>query len=518
MKYLIIFSALFLLSCEGEIKVDFQNDSEDTNNSKPSNDNSSEIVKTLTYSSGNLFSKHGKIFTFKNEFNVRVPAPTLQDGGTSSTFSATGLPSGLAISSTTGEITGKATSTGTFNVQVEAKNGDITYRGNFEITIFRNFEFQNANRNELTGSHLNNGVIVSSGDNRWGAFGDGTLVSSNNPTPLLISNILNSEQIVSYSSGSGHTCGLTINDKYFCFGWGQEGQLGNGALLIEDEAVLVDLSAYPTYKVRNQNIGWGHSAAIISELTNYANDKLLTWGDGSYGALGLGNFSNQSTPQLVSFSPKWPMQVVSAYDTVCVLLNDFTIKCSGKNNYGQLGDGTTNDTNTFVDVDLSALASDEFPTRLVESTGKFNGFFTNKDKLYMFGSNGTAQMGQGDYSDRLSPIEISIAPKSIVDASFGKNHALVLTADNLLYASGEGNYGALGNGTTTVSTSFTAVDMTGALLGEIITEIYAGYLDNAVITSSRKLFTWGGNTLGQAGNGTTTQNNTPILIDADIDN
>ena len=89
--------------------------------------------------------------------------------------------------------------------------------------------------------------------------------------------------------------------------------------------------------------------------------------------------------------------------------------------------------------------------------------------------------------------------------------------NNILYSAGQGASGARGNGTTADDGYLGLVDISGDLLGETPTEIYAGWLDCAVVTASRKLFAWGGNASGQAGNGTSTQNNSPILVDLNID-
>jgi hypothetical protein len=63
-------------------------------------------------------------------------APTLVDGNTGVTFSATGLPAGLTINPTTGAITGTPTAAGSFTVQLSATNstGAVTVPVSLTIT------------------------------------------------------------------------------------------------------------------------------------------------------------------------------------------------------------------------------------------------------------------------------------------------------------------------------------------------------------------------------------------------
>ena len=82
--------------------------------------------------------------------------------------------------------------------------------------------------------------------------------------------------------------------------------------------------------------GKDHTCAILD------NGELQCWGRNDYGQLGDGTVSHSSVPVEASLS-EFPVQLSSGDYHTCAILDDATIKCWGRNNYGQLGDGTNSD-------------------------------------------------------------------------------------------------------------------------------------------------------------------------------
>jgi hypothetical protein len=107
--------------------------------------------------------------------------------------------------------------------------------------------------------------------------------------------------------------------------------------------------------VQNQAIGRNHSCFISSD------NKLRCSGDNSFGQLGLGftggSQSVLATNQYVDFSSfgvgLYPIDVTVTDTSSCAILSDNSVKCWGRNNYGQLGNGTRIDSSIPVSVLLS---------------------------------------------------------------------------------------------------------------------------------------------------------------------
>ena len=71
---------------------------------------------------------------------------------------------------------------------------------------------------------------------------------------------------------------------------------------------------------------------------------LKCWGDNRYGQLGIGSFTDQNSPQNITFETIRTAESISAagYHT-CALLDDDSLKCWGRNINGQLGIGNFTD-------------------------------------------------------------------------------------------------------------------------------------------------------------------------------
>jgi len=177
-----------------------------------------------------------------------------------------------------------------------------------------------------------------------------------------------------------------------------------------------------------------------------------------------------------------------------------TLFAWGANPLGQLGDGTTTDRYTPVQI-----GSD---TWIAISTGYVDTLGIRSDgKLFAWGGNPLGQLGDGTTIDRFSPEQIGNDTWTAVSAS--DVHTVGIRSDGKLFAWGRNPLGNLGDGTTTDRFSPEQIG------NDTWTAVSAGGYHTVGIRSDGKLFAWGYNLYGQLGDGTTTDRNTPVQIGND---
>ena len=91
-----------------------------------------------------------------------------------------------------------------------------------------------------------------------------------------------------------------------------------------------------------------HSCAIKK------NGQLYCWGDNGYGKLGDGTTSRKLSPNLVRFNDESTRvtAVSTGYDSTCAVTDESRVMCWGRNQYGELGIGTTEDSQSLYPVEV----------------------------------------------------------------------------------------------------------------------------------------------------------------------
>ena len=200
------------------------------------------------------------------------------------------------------------------------------------------------------------------------------------------------------------------------------------------------------------------------------------------------------------------------------LCSDGTICSWGLNSDGQLGDGSLN---TRSDVPVSVVRSGVLAGRSViaVTTGLYHSMALCSDgTLVSWGGNGCGQLGDGTSIERNTPVEISgigaLAGKTVVGLSQGaEQHSVVLCSDGTIITWGYNNVGQLGHGSNQVLSSVpVAVTMSGALAGKKVTSVSSGYRHNIAVCSDGSVATWGFNIYGQLGDNTTTDSRVPVEV------
>lgn len=174
------------------------------------------------------------------------------------------------------------------------------------------------------------------GLNQYGALGNGTKANSN--VPVNVTGL--SSGVTSIQGGYRHTCAITTGGTAKCWGFNNVGQLGDNTTT--DSTVPVDVVGLSNI------VQLGLSEAIVCAAKS--NGGAVCWGWNPAGGIGDGTTTDRRVPTQVSGLTSGVTSVSAGYQHACASLETGEIKCWGRNNEGQLGDGTSTNRLTPVTV------------------------------------------------------------------------------------------------------------------------------------------------------------------------
>ncbi|BDR54905.1 hypothetical protein KIMH_10160 [Bombiscardovia apis] len=314
------------------------------------------------------------------------------------------------------------------------------------------------------------------------------------------------------SAGSNHTVALGSDGNAYTWGKNNNGQLGDGTNTDRWTPVKVQQGALPAgAHYASISAGSNHTVALGSD------GKAYTWGHNLYGQLGDGSTTDRWTPVKVQ-QGALPAgirysRISSGYNHTAAIGSDGKVYTWGWNTAGQLGDGSNTDRWTPVKVQQGALPAGTYYTS-IDAGGWHTVALGSNNKAYAWGWNTAGQLGDGSNTDRWTPVTVQqgALPAGIRYSriSTGYNHTVAVGSDGNAYAWGDNQYGQLGDGSTS-NRNLPVAGQQGALpAGTYYTSIDAGGWHTVAAGSDNNTYTWGWNTAGQLGDGTSTQRSLPV--------
>uniref|UniRef100_A0A8C7HXH0 RCC1 and BTB domain containing protein 1 n=1 Tax=Oncorhynchus kisutch TaxID=8019 RepID=A0A8C7HXH0_ONCKI len=188
------------------------------------------------------------------------------------------------------------------------------------------------------------GELFAWGHNGYSQLGNGT--TNQGVAPVLVSASLLNKRVTEVACGSHHSLALTNTGEVYAWGYNNCGQVGSGSTANQPTPRRVS-NCLQNKVVVSITCGQTSSLAVVE------NGEVYGWGYNGNGQLGLGNNGNQLTPcRLVGLQGLCVLQIVSGYAHSLALTDEGLLYAWGTNTYGQLGTG--NKSNQLSPVQIMA--------------------------------------------------------------------------------------------------------------------------------------------------------------------
>ena len=376
------------------------------------------------------------------------------------------------------------------------------------------------------------GTIYSWGVNTYGQIGDGTTTTVR--TPKVISDYFNLdlyENISDVSVGNGFSIAKTSNGRLFTWGINWDGQLGNGTTT--SSKTPIDITSFVELDEDESIVFLQAENYRVSVITS--NGRVLSWGRDGGGTLGDGGYKDVLVPTEMPIANGYVNDGISYIDYgfshSAAVTTTGRLLLWGYNSNGQLGDGTTDDRTTILTLELSTEFELDHKTLPVSDpvlkfvqNARNAGIITQNNRVIVWGDNYYGQLGNGttsvvssypeDITDNFNLAEGEI----IEDIAFGTGHSAAKTSNGRVFFWGDNASYQLGDGTN-VDSSY-PIDITDKFVlneNEEIVKLSLGGHYSGVLTSENRIFIWGYNYYGQVGDGTTTTKKVPTEISGSFD-
>jgi alpha-tubulin suppressor-like RCC1 family protein len=319
------------------------------------------------------------------------------------------------------------------------------------------------------------------------------------------------------SAGYWHTCGVTTDDRAYCWGVGFSGELGDGT----NTQRLSPVPVAGGLRFRQVSAGTWYTCGVTTD------DLAYCWGDNGAGQLGDGTQNscggynppctdpetnaNRSTPVRVLGGLRF-RQVDAGSGQTCGVTRDNVAYCWGGNYYGQLGINAKGDAGRYTNRPAPVAVAGGISFRQVSAGGVHTCGVATDDRAWCWGYNIYGQVGDGsDIRRRIRPVLVAGGHRfSQVSAGGSQQetgYTCGLTTDGRALCWGDGSRGQLGNGQTTPRP--TPHPVSG---GRIFRQVSAGRAHTCGITAGDVTFCWGDNFFGAVGDGTTSQRLAPVRV------
>ena len=345
-------------------------------------------------------------------------------------------------------------------------------------------------------------VIASGGAYCWGNNGNGKLGNSTNtnsnvPVAVTLTGVLAGKTITAISAGTNHTCAIASGAAY-CWGYNYNGQLGNGSNTNSNvPAAVTGLLSDKT--VTAISAGSGHTCAIASGAA-------YCWGNNVLGQLGNGSSANSNLPIAIATTGILVGKTVTSISTgsqhTCAIATGAAY-CWGYNYYGALGNGSEQTFATPVAVTTTGVLAGKTVTAI--SAGGSHTCVIASGAAYCWGYNGQGQLGNGSTTNSNIPVAVTstgvLAGKTVTAMSVGGSHTCVI-ASGAAYCWGANYSGQLGidvakdffgDYVQSVFTSPMAVDTKGELKSKTLSSftLLQSSGETTSVIADKKIYSWG---------------------------
>lgn len=336
------------------------------------------------------------------------------------------------------------------------------------------------------------GALKCWGANGYGQLGDGTTITQSVPVDVLGL----SSGVSEVSAGWYHTCALMGYGSVKCWGWNAWGQVGDGS---HGNSYSSPVNVSGLSGVVQVSAGAEHTCALLSA------GGVKCWGDNYYGELGDGSWTDRYAPVDVFGLTSGVRDISSGKHHTCALMSYGGVKCWGWNPSGQIGNGShANQINYPVDV--SGLTSGVIQ---VSAGAEHTCALMNYGSVKCWGKNSYGQLGDNTWTDKYMPASVVGLGATANKISAGENHSCALTTSGGLKCWGWNIFGQLGNGSYGNSIN-TPVEVSGLASG--VSDVSAGGIHTCALLTTGAVKCWGDNYYGELGDGSWVDRYMPVDV------
>lgn len=333
---------------------------------------------------------------------------------------------------------------------------------------------------------LADGKVYCWGQGTNGELGNGAMANSN--IPVAVTGVMADKNVTDIIAGTVHFCAVAEGDIY-CWGYGAGNRLGNGFVSNRSTPTPIDTSGGLSGKTITKIDIKSDGGCVL------ASGKVYCWGSNSNGQLGNGTHSGGAIPMEVGVGGVLDGKVVTdmatTQGTSCVTAEAKMYCWGGSNGDGQLGNGTTVPSSTPLPVDMSGVLFGKTIAKMFVGT-LVTCVTTDQGSLYCWGRNDNGQLGNGTTQDSLVPSAVDatgVLAGKHVDTVVMQSRSLCALAESNVYCWGFGSSGNFGNGTNEDSL-VPVLGARGILSNKQISSMQAGD-DSMCVIAELQSYCWG---------------------------